>query len=519
VAGGADQEKPVSLFYSYSHRDEELRSELEAHLSFLRRSKLIAEWHDRMIGAGNEWKGQIDRQLAAADIILLLVSADFIASDYCWGEEMTKALARHQLGEARVIPVILRPCRWQRTPLGSLQAVPKDGKPVSEWPNHDVAFDQIAVAIESTIADLQQQRRRAGEQQAEETRKRAEAKARQAIEEQQQEARRREQDEARRAAEAEATRMPKTARYSDARGRQQLKLITAVALVILAGFAGVLAWQRWPPPPAEVTRRGEEKPVVAVPAPAPAPNKGALKPLDTFTDCKECPEMVVIPGGTFTMGSPEDEEGRYSLEGPQHRVTIEPFAMGKTEVTFAEWDACVAGGGCNGYKPPDQGWGRGSRPVIKVSWKDAKAYVSWLSQYTGKPYRLPSEAEWEYAARAGKTSRYTFGDAITPKDANYSESNLGKTTEVGAYPPNAWGLYDMHGNVWEWVEDIYHDSYQGAPINGTAWIDSEGENSSRNRVIRGGSWGNYPGILRSANRIRSDPGSRSNYLGFRVART
>lgn len=228
MAGGAHQEKPISLFYSYSHRDEALRSELEAHLSFLRRSKLIAEWHDRMIGAGDEWKGQIDRQLAAADIILLLVSADFIASDYCWGEEMTKALARHQLGEARVIPVILRPCRWQRTPLGSLQAVPKDGKPVSEWPNHDAAFDEIAVAIERTIADLQQQRRRAGEQaqqQVEEARKRAEAKAHQAIEEQQREAQQREQGEARRAAEAEATRMPKTARYSDARG-QRLKLIT-----------------------------------------------------------------------------------------------------------------------------------------------------------------------------------------------------------------------------------------------------------------------------------------------------
>jgi hypothetical protein len=188
MADEAHEEKPISLFYSYSHRDEVLRGELEAHLSFLRRSKLIAEWHDRMIGAGAEWKGQIDRQLA----------------DYCWGEEMTKALARHQLGEARVIPVILRPCRWQKTPLGRLQAVPKDGKPVSEWPNHDVAFDQIAVAVERTIADLQQQRRRAGEQAQQQTQKRAEAKAHQAIAEQQRDAQWREQDEARRAADAEA---------------------------------------------------------------------------------------------------------------------------------------------------------------------------------------------------------------------------------------------------------------------------------------------------------------------------
>ena len=229
--------------------------------------------------------------------------------------------------------------------------------------------------------------------------------------------------------------------------------------------------------------------------------------------------MVVIPAGSFTMGSPANEPERDPDEGPQRRVTIGPFAIGKTEVTFAEWDACVTAGGCNGYKPPDQGWGRGSRPVVNVSWKDAKAYVSWLSQHTGKPYRLPSEAEWEYAARAGTTTRYAFGDAITPKDANYSESKLGKTTEVGAYPPNAWGLYDMHGNVWEWVEDIYHDSYKGAPTDGTAWTDGEGENSSRDRVIRGGSWGNDPRVLRSAIRDRYEPDDRNNVLGFRVART
>ena len=272
------------------------------------------------------------------------------------------------------------------------------------------------------------------------------------------------------------------------------------------------------PPAEETARRGEEKDVVASPAPAPAPAGRALKPLDPFRDCAECPEMIVIPAGSFMMGSPATEPERDKDEGPQRRVTIEPFAIGKTEVTFAQWDACVTAGGCNGYTPSDEGWGRGSRPVVNVSWKDAQVYIDWLERKTGKPYRLPSEAEWEYAARAGATTRYAFGDAITPKDANYG-SNVGKTTEVGAYPANAWGLYDMHGNVWEWVEDIYHDSYKGAPTDGSAWTDGERTDSSRDRVIRGGSWNYLPWFLRSAYRGGDYPDNRYGYLGFRVART
>ena len=160
----AATDRPLSLFYSYSHRDEAFRCELGSHLSFLRRMNLTAEWYDRMIGAGDDWKRQIDRNLAAADIVLLLVSADFIDSDYCWGDEMTKALARHDCGEARVVPVILRPCRWTSTPLARLQAVPKDGRPVSEWTSRDAAFDDIAVAVERILQDLREQRRRVAEQ-------------------------------------------------------------------------------------------------------------------------------------------------------------------------------------------------------------------------------------------------------------------------------------------------------------------------------------------------------------------
>jgi formylglycine-generating enzyme required for sulfatase activity len=229
------------------------------------------------------------------------------------------------------------------------------------------------------------------------------------------------------------------------------------------------------------------------------------------------PEAGAVHHITFLMGSPKSEGGRYDDEGPQHRVTIDyRFAIGRYPVTFNEYDHfCDI---TKRKKPDDQGWDRGRQPVINVSWRDAQAYVAWLAKETGKPYRLPSEAEWEYACRAGTATRYAFGDEITGKKANFG-GTVGTTTEVGAYPANAWGLHDMHGNVWEWVEDIWHDSYQGAPADGSAWTEGEGKNSSRDRVYRGGSWYSSPRILCSANRFGYEPGLRFIYQGFRVART
>ncbi len=212
MAEGARQEKPISLFYSYSHRDEELRKKLEDHLAGLRWSEKIAEWHDRNIDVGDEWAKEIDRNLTSADVILLLVSATFIASKYCWSVEMKKALERHDKGEAKVIPIILRPCAWHMTPFAKLQAAPADAKPVTSWSDPDEALYDVARKIERAVTDLQQQRRRAVEraqQQTQEARKLAEAKARQAAEEQKRGAQqRREQKEARRAVEAEARHPP-----------------------------------------------------------------------------------------------------------------------------------------------------------------------------------------------------------------------------------------------------------------------------------------------------------------------
>ena len=239
-----------------------------------------------------------------------------------------------------------------------------------------------------------------------------------------------------------------------------------------------------------------------------------LSPGDRFQDCALCPEMVVLPAGEFLMGSPSGEAEREDDEGPQHRVRIaQPFAVGVFEVTFAEWDACRQDGGCVSFAD-DEGWGRAERPVINESWDDAQAYVRWLSGKTGGQYRLPSEAEWEYAARAGTVTPFYFGTSISGRLANCCK-DYGMTLPGGAFPANGFGLHDMHGNVWEWVQDCWNDSYGGAPSDGSAWQSGD----CAKRVLRGGSWYVDPRNLRSANRFRYDSGFRGSDFGFRVART
>jgi formylglycine-generating enzyme required for sulfatase activity len=378
MADQDDQAKPVSLFYSYSHQDEDLQRKLEIQMAVLRRAGTIAEWHDRKLEPGDDWKGQIDRHLTSADIVLLLVSPDFIASDYCWGEEMTKALERHCRGEARVIPVILRHCHWQRTPLGSLQAVPKEGKPITSWPDPDEALVDVVAAI--------------------------------------------------------------------ARSVQAARRETSDGQSLASTHIGA---------------RSERNP-------------GTV-----FRDIETpwCPELVMIPAGSFVMGSPEKESRRSPDEGPQRKVRFaQPFALGKYPVTFEEYDHFCAENGRT--KPPDQGWGRSRRPAINVSWEDAQAYCQWLGWQAGQPYRLPSEAEWEYACRAGTPTPYWTGETISTKQANYNGAGhegeyRGQTTPVDTFQANPWGLHDMHGNVWEWCKDGWNDTYGGAPSDGSAWVPKD----------------------------------------------
>ena len=253
----------------------------------------------------------------------------------------------------------------------------------------------------------------------------------------------------------------------------------------------------------------------------------------TFRDCDVCPEMVAIPAGSFMMGSPASEAQRGSDEAPQHQVTIAKFAAGKFEVTFDEWDACLREGGCvrasHGPSAPDddEGWGRGRQPVIKMAWSEAKQYVQWLSRKTGKNYRLLTEAEWEYVARAGTTTPFSTGATINPKQANYDakHSYAGgatgqpqqRTVAVGSFKPNAFGLHDVHGNVSEWVEDCWNENYKGAPSDGSAWSSGDCER----RVLRGGYYNGHPTYARSARRDHhmGSAGLWTAGNGFRVARS
>ena len=283
-----------------------------------------------------------------------------------------------------------------------------------------------------------------------------------------------------------------------------------------------------------------------------------LKPGQTFKDCDACPEMVVVPGGSFEMGSPGGEEGRDADEGPLHTVRVQAFALGKTELTVGEFRAFVndtgyrtdaekntGAQGCYSWDQSDgkyewragrywdsPGFDQSSRqPVVCVSWNDAKAYVDWLERKTGKAYRLPSEAEWEYAARAGTATARYWGDDPNRacSYANVADQTKGPgghgfgtkhecsdgywfTAPVSSFRPNAFGLYDMIGNAWEWVEDCYHDSYSGAPTDGSAWTGG----SCDKRVLRGASWNYGPRGARSAGRRRNAPSFRYGHYGFRV---
>jgi formylglycine-generating enzyme required for sulfatase activity len=258
-----------------------------------------------------------------------------------------------------------------------------------------------------------------------------------------------------------------------------------------------------------------------LPRPLSRNENAALKPMDHFKECESCPEMIVVPAGQFIMGASENESGSTPDERPQHLVSFsKSFSVGRFAVTFDEWDACVAAAGCS-YRPSDQNWGRGKQPVLNLSWDDAKEYVSWLSRKTGRSYRLLSEAEREYITRAGTSSAYWWGDDFTTLQANgadptdHSQPMFAKTVPVDSFSPNPWGFFQVHGNIYDWVEDCGTDSYINAPMDGSAWTAGNCDV----HMLRGGAFSRRPETLRSAARVWSGNPNRMIYMSLRVART
>ncbi len=243
-----------------------------------------------------------------------------------------------------------------------------------------------------------------------------------------------------------------------------------------------------------------------------------------FKECVACPDMAALPSGSFVMGAPSDEEGARPFEGPARVVTIDRrFAIGTREVTYDQWDACVADGACRAYSPPDNGWGRGKRPVVGVSHADAQSFTAWLSDKTGQNYRLPTEAEWEFAARAGARTPFAFGEDVTSGKANFDGNHpyrgeksafRGRTMPVASFHPNAFGLFDMHGNAWEWTSDCWTVDHTDAPLDAAARISGD----CTRRVVKGGAWNSGAWRLRAAHRTGKAVNLRASDNGFRVAR-
>jgi formylglycine-generating enzyme required for sulfatase activity len=494
----------LKVFVSYSRRDSaEFADELAVGLELAGFAPFL-DRHD--IAVGEDWEFRLDRLIQEADTVVCIISPEAVKSERC-GWEVHRALAHSR----RLLPVIFKPIPESDMPqpLRRLQFVRFDIGPGLARPLLQLAealrYDADWIREHTRLAELAARWQvrdrpkslllRGDDLDAAKTlvvKRKSEAPEITDLQRAFLEAS--ERSEAARIIQLKATRR---------QVRQKEALIGVLVLIIAVGVAWsnrgylkartlALAELLWPK---ALTREVE----------------GNLKPGDRFKECANCPEMVTIPSGEFIMGSDENDD-----EKPAHKVIIaKSFAVSRFEVTFEEYDDCVILGGCQ-YHPSDQGWGRGSRPVINVNLDDAQQYVSWLSRRTRKPYRLMSEAEWEYAARAGTTSRYSFeadGWALG-EYAWHSGNSEGRTHPVGQKEPNAFGLHDVLGNVWEWVQDCYQHSYSGAPTDGSARIESD---CSR-RVLRGGSWGADPPHLRSAARRSQAFDVRDSIIGFRIGR-
>jgi formylglycine-generating enzyme required for sulfatase activity len=521
---------PIKVFISYSHRDDELKDTLITHLANLKRQKKIAAWQDRAIEGGQEWEAQIKQQLESAQIILLLISPDFMASDYCYDIEMERAIARHDARTARVIPVILRPCDWKDSPFSKLQALPKDAKPITQWSDRDDAFldvvQGIRRAVESPIKKVDQPP--------------GKMKLNSSLEHPHTQLQ-----------ENTFSSMNDQLECAEVRPRLWLEELSRRKILLLVGsISGALsAWA--------ISRFFSQKLENLPSGPLQNPIKNVTKP-NSNTSAKNLSkkvqkveftvatvnssnqtikekrridllmvplgsgiilEMASIPAGSFQMGSLPMESKDKADERPQHLVKTPAFWMGIHTITQSQWKTVASWKKVQYDLTPDPSVYKGdNHPVEKISWFEAVEFCNRLSRNLGRRYRLPSEAEWEYACRGGTKTPFHFGETLTPDLANYDHglrgTTRGQTTEVGSFKvANEFGLYDMHGNVMEWCQDHWHSNYDGAPNDGGEW---EMKAKPASQVTRGGSWNNASWECRSASRSNYGAKDKEDVIGFRV---
>jgi formylglycine-generating enzyme required for sulfatase activity len=528
----------LKVFISYSRKDSAaFADELVAGLEVAGFAPFL-DRHD--IAAGEDWERRLGGLITQSDTVVFVVSPEAVKSERCtWEVDRTIELSK------RLLPIIFKPVPEHDIPekLRRLQFVRFDGGAGFARP-----LSQLAEALRVDLDWIREHTRLGELARRWDSRGRPEslllrgddvdaAKAWVAA----RKAGAPEITDAQRAffkasEEAETDRLGKERaqlevirKAQEATAQQQRRiawLLGGLGVLVGASILGLIAWINQSFITQQLNWYRNVKPyrVANIDPYVLRPEvERSLKPGASFRECaKDCPEMVVIPAGSFTMGSPENETGRLPREGPQHEVTIaKPFAVSKFEVTWDDWDACIKHGDC-AQDPSDSAWGHGKRPVINVTWEQAKQYVAWISMMTGQPYRLLTEAEWEYAARAGTNTPYPWGNKIGSGNANCSGcgsrwADEEQTAPVGSFPANAFGLHDMHGNVWEWVEDCYKNNYNGAPTDGSALIFP----NCINHVVRGGSWivWQVPQTARSASRDNYAKDNRRAFVGFRVART
>jgi formylglycine-generating enzyme required for sulfatase activity len=604
----------VKVFISYSHDDKQYCDNIKKYLGQLAQcGHSVDVWADHQIKAGEEWDETIEEKLRQADIILFLVSVNFITSRYIKDNELAVGYERREGGSAEIIPVLLSDCMWEKTGLAKFQALPIDpsnkrAKPITTWEKdeRDSVYNSIAQAIADKASDIIKNRQvreknyklKCYSEKCLEFLRQSpdlklsiahqhslkdfcedngigEADAKKAFEEVQEpfrvrkknceryletvkaylsdrrdlsadqtkrelkdrqlelkledgdikalqpeidrlakeqrvkeEERKAREEEAKRMADAEAERLAELQRAKEEEERKdrEEEANRGPALIQISAHRGELVrvGNEWQQNTEQITVSGYEQELA----------KGIAI------------TMLQIPAGSFQMGSPATEAERGSDEDPQHRVQLQSFFLGQTPVTQAQWKEVASWPQVDLKLNPDPARFKGTnRPLEQVSWEEAMEFCCRLSQRTKLAYTLPSESQWEYACRAGTTSPFAFGDTLMPDLANY-DGNYAygsgpkgqyrrKTTEVRSFPANAWGLQDMHGNVWEWCLDHWHDDYLGAPSDGSAWVNG---GDPTMRLLRGGSWNYSPRYCRSALRFRWLQFYRCNFVGFRLCR-